>query len=49
MCFRMRTLKRKGVFVLFDYFDARMRNRHRDAVEVAGISRTSARAASERT
>ena len=29
-----RTLRRKGVFVLFDYFDAQMRNRHRDAVEV---------------
>ena len=29
-----RTLKRKGVFVLFDYFDARMRNRHRDEVTV---------------
>jgi len=29
-----RTLKRKGVFVLFDYFDARMRNRHRDSIEV---------------
>ena len=29
-----RTLRRKGVFVLFDYFDARMRNRHRDEAVV---------------
>lgn len=29
-----RTLRRKGVFVLFDYFDCRMRNRYRDEVEV---------------
>ena len=29
-----RTLKRKGVFVLFDYFNAQMRNRHRDEVEI---------------
>ncbi len=30
-----RTLRRRGVFVLFDYFDARMRNRHRDEVAVS--------------
>ena len=29
-----RKLRRKGVFVLFDYFDARMRNRHRDEAVV---------------
>lgn len=29
-----RTLRRKGVFVLFDFFDVRMRNRHRDEVVV---------------
>lgn len=29
-----RTLRRKGFFVLFDYFDGYMRNRHRDEVEV---------------
>ena len=29
-----RTLRRKGVFVLFEHFDARMLNRHRDEVAV---------------
>ena len=29
-----RSLTRKGTFVLFDYFDARMRSRHRDKAEV---------------
>ena len=29
-----RTFRRKRAFVLFDYFDAAMRNRHRDEVEV---------------